>query len=171
MEDKGWSINRLHQALDGLRGSSYGSVRNYWHGRAEPSLEFLMAAAEAMGVSESWLAHGQGHMTDAREEVAGLSFEAIEESKREEAAAFYSDLLRAMRAPVDYHPRHWMPLLAEARRRLHTDARTLGKALSGPLDALGINAGQMREDAFNDYITAMVPALLLLAPYRPEEEV
>jgi transcriptional regulator with XRE-family HTH domain len=62
-------MRSLHLELhaEKVRGSSYASVHGYLNGRAEPPLEFLLAAAGALDVSPSWLvqAVGQPTQTDA----------------------------------------------------------------------------------------------------------
>lgn len=169
-EESDCSRNGLAKAMQDVRGSSYGSIRNYLAGRSEPPVEFLLAAAEHLGVDANWLAFGTDHPTKEHEEVAGLTAASIEEWGREEAVKLHNGVLQAMDAPSDYHPRHWIGPLAEVRRRLGVDAKRLGRALLGPLDALDIEPGHMSEDDFNDFITAMAPVLLALAPYAPEEE-
>jgi hypothetical protein len=63
----------------------------------------------------------------------------------------------------------WYAPLAEAARRLRIDAGAAGRALRGPLDALGIAAADLSDDALADYIVAMIPALLMLAAHRQED--
>lgn len=65
------SIRSLHLELhaDQVRGSSYASVHGYVSGRADPPLEFLLAAADALDVNPAWLVQGVGQPT--RMEAAG----------------------------------------------------------------------------------------------------
>ena len=66
---------------------------------------------------------------------------------------------------AEYIP-HWVPPLAEVRRRrwgFDNDDADIGRALRGPLDALGIDAAEMHDTTISDYITAMTPILLTLA--------
>lgn len=63
------SVRGLHASLPGgLRGGSYGSVRNYLAGRTEPPLEFLLEAAEILEVSVEWL-RGETDHPDPRAET------------------------------------------------------------------------------------------------------
>jgi hypothetical protein len=76
------------------------------------------------------------------------------------------------------HVPHWVAPLAEVQRRYkepELNPESIGSALRGPLDALGIDissglAPEFRvRDWLNDYITAMTPVLLSLAAApRPE---
>jgi hypothetical protein len=47
--------------------------------------------------------------------------------------------------------------------------RRVGKALRGPLEAVGVDAAQMPEEALGDYLSAMVPALFALAAERSRQ--
>lgn len=82
---RNWSINLLHKTLDarGVRGSSYGSVRNYLSGKSEPPLEFLLAAAEALQVNANYLAYGKEHLTKARAKAAQVAEDAESGLKEE----------------------------------------------------------------------------------------
>ncbi len=113
MDHSGWSINRLrkHLKAQGVRGSSYGSVRNYL-GRtqtpSEPPLEFLLAAAEAMGVNPEYLAHGKEHLTAAHEASAAVAEAAqpdVEDWKTTLAENLRDAVLRELRAErPEIHP-------------------------------------------------------------------
>ena len=45
-------------ALTGIRGATYPAIRRYLDDRTEPSLSFIKAAAQLLGVSFPWLATG-----------------------------------------------------------------------------------------------------------------
>lgn len=68
------------------------------------------------------------------------------------------------------HIPHWVPLVAEARRRLNVDPVAIGEALRGPLDALDVDANAMTREELADYISAMIPVLLTLDPHHEEED-
>jgi transcriptional regulator with XRE-family HTH domain len=58
-------MRSLHLELhaEKVRGSSYASVHGYMNGRADPPLEFLLAAAEALDVNPAWLVQAVGQPT------------------------------------------------------------------------------------------------------------
>lgn len=154
------------------RGSTRAMVHRYLSGATPPS-DFIAAAADVLALNPEWLAFDKGHPTAGHDEVAGIAAEVIEESKRAEAGDMHAAVLRAMRAPVDYHPRYWTASVAEILRRADAgpftpqlEAKHIGRALRAPLQAFGIEADRMGEDAFNDYVTAMVPVLLTIAAER-----
>ena len=62
-----WLSVRLRD--HGIRGSGYASVRTYVRGEVRPGLEFIRAAADALGVREAWLERGEGDMTSSAEEL------------------------------------------------------------------------------------------------------
>ena len=65
------TARELHRRLQArsVRGSSRNMVQAYVAGSANPSLEFLGAAARELDVRLSWLATGEGMMTDAEQEM------------------------------------------------------------------------------------------------------
>lgn len=67
LQDSRKSIRWLHRTLknDGVRGASYASVHSYLKARTEPPLDFLTAAAKALGVRPEWLIAGEGAPTRA----------------------------------------------------------------------------------------------------------
>lgn len=91
----GLSINQLHKLLqaDGVRGSSYGSVRNYETGRSEPPLEFIIGAARLLNVNQRWLATG---------ETAIDALELHREADREAEAARLQARLRPMKQDEEW---------------------------------------------------------------------
>ena len=65
--EPGRSIMGFHRILaeQKVRGSSYAMIHHYLRGEWEPSLEFLVAAADVLGVRWEWLTRGQGAQTAA----------------------------------------------------------------------------------------------------------
>ncbi len=63
LEHSGRSIRSLHLELHalGIKGSSYSTVYSYMK-NTKPSLEFIEAAAKALGVHLEWLRYGKGRM-------------------------------------------------------------------------------------------------------------
>jgi len=84
----------------------------------------------------------------------------------QEEAAFW---ITQMSGNVDFLVvPHWVPLVAEVRRRLGVGPVTIGRALLGVLEGLGLDPaegvsdwGQIRP-WLSDYIVGMVPVLLAL---------
>ncbi|HZD06066.1 MAG TPA: helix-turn-helix transcriptional regulator, partial [Longimicrobiales bacterium] len=73
LEEKGWTYKefqqRVREAAQGARGTSYGSVWSYVNGEvAEPRPRVLQAMADVLGLSTDWLVSGAGPRT--RKEAA-----------------------------------------------------------------------------------------------------
>jgi transcriptional regulator with XRE-family HTH domain len=52
-------------------GTSYPAVHRYLKGEVTPSIEFLTAAAQLLGVREAWLMTGQGQSTEEEDRAGG----------------------------------------------------------------------------------------------------
>lgn len=160
---------------------SYEAVRNYHSGRDAP-VSYLTAVAKAFGFRLEWLASGEGPRTEeeARSIAGSAALSAtIAEDAKEALVDLHSTVLRAIRAPVDYHPRHWGPSLAAVLRRANDappfPARTeirpehIGRALGAALEAIGVDPSRTTHEWMDDYITAMAPVLLMLAAERQRQ--
>ncbi len=68
----GRSISSFHRILAERQvpGSSYAMVHRYLRGQWKPSLGFLEAAAEVLGVRKEWLTYGEGPRTAAEAAMA-----------------------------------------------------------------------------------------------------
>ena len=108
LKRKGKSITWLQKAIKGKsdRGKSYASVHAYTTGhtskdeplRTEPPLEFLRAAAGALGVPEAWLITGYG----PRDLTQGILEQQWEDRRQQDAPwSLWVDPER--RDAVDYH--------------------------------------------------------------------
>lgn len=171
------------EAFPALRGTSYGSVRNY-AGNAvhSPRLDLLRAMASVLNVRADFLAYGSGAMTDTeereRKQAAGLGtvhdrehdlWRHAFETKRAVLVGLgidWAEIVRTRRDSIEIP--YWVAPVAEAARRLGAEPERIGWALRGPLYALGRAAGDMSDAALADYITATMPVLILLASQRKE---
>ena len=67
LDRQGMSIRELHRSLESTKvpGRSYPQIHRYLKGDPEPPLKFTRAVAAILGVRASWLALGDGEMTEA----------------------------------------------------------------------------------------------------------
>ena len=206
-ESAGRSIRSLQQELHaaGVSGSSYANVHAYLSGRTQPPVEFIDAAAKALCHNPEWLAFGGNReRTEGHAEVSRISSEAIEQAEGspewKRALQLKLGVLEGLGIPAPdlspvpaddtvrvmdawatatnvSHIPHWVPPLAELRRRLGIEPKEIGLALRGPLHALGIDPMQGVDSTHRtlpwlaDYITAMTPVLLTLtSPLEHKED-
>jgi predicted TIM-barrel fold metal-dependent hydrolase len=74
IEARGLSVKAFQERMQarGVKGGTYASVHSYVKGDAEPSLDFIVAAAEELGVLPAWLAFDIPPRTELeREATAG----------------------------------------------------------------------------------------------------
>lgn len=177
--EAGLSIREFHKRMDGRApGSSYPNIHRYLSDGAEPTLEFLRAAAEVLGVRYQWLAVGQGAPTEAGERdnsaARGVAHAALPAD-----GGWRSTALSIKRAVLgegsdDFIP-YWVAPLADVwiLRNLDyagpADFETLGEVLRGPLAPLGMKPEEMSPGAFNDYVMTMIPVLFGLTARRDSE--
>lgn len=176
-----WFQGELEAA--GVGGSKYSNVQRYvaGKGKSAPPLEWIEGAARTLGVRAAWLAFEDGAMTAAEEAQWA---EAADASRA--AAPAVEDLLaprlrRRVLEGIGLPPwdvergaslvPSWVAPLAEVWLRLvgaeapHPEA-AIGRALRGPIEALGIDVEELEAPELADYVLAMVPALLVLADER-----
>lgn len=69
----------LQESYPGLRGVSYGGVRQYVEGRVEnPRVELLRAIARTLNVREAWLLYEDGAMTEGEDAAERIAEEQAE---------------------------------------------------------------------------------------------
>jgi hypothetical protein len=168
----------LHKRLErrGVRGSSWGSIRNYFEGDAQPTLDVLLAMADELGVRLQWLAYDDGEMT-AELEAAADRHRRLSESADSglpdevRAQAAHRDAVLAGLGQVDPRLQHERAALAlysamETYKpeelwgegwpdRVRRHAVRTGQALLAPLEPLGIDAKTMTHEAWTDYVLGM----------------
>lgn len=66
-EGKSKGIGLLISRIEGTTGATYPSIGGYLKDRVTPPIEFIAAAAKALGVRAEWLAFGIGEPTDLLE--------------------------------------------------------------------------------------------------------
>jgi hypothetical protein len=72
MDRKSVSTRSLRDELKakGVKGATLPSISSYLSNRATPPVEFIHAAAAALGVRAAWLAFGDGQITEPEDRVA-----------------------------------------------------------------------------------------------------
>lgn len=183
------SVRRLQRKLageyPGLRGTTYGGVRQYAEGKVlNPRMELLRAIAEVLEVRGDWLAFGTGEMTrdqqEAREaaDAAGPGLDAfnqqldraLREGLRaglpglEDVGLAYGRLSRAVAILTlwrdDTTAEHPLP------HGFGELARRVARAVAGPAEALDVDFVEMARRsprAAEAYISAIDLALQALA--------
>jgi transcriptional regulator with XRE-family HTH domain len=164
------TITSLQEAMEdrGLSGVSYPNVHAYVKGKTMPSIEFLAAAAEDLDVSFEYLALGRGSI-DEPEAIVERANERIERHEQE-----ILDALRESFRPLRKHVagtaltaayKTWSHVLAvNAAKHGNSgdfveNARRVGEAMQAPLDALGINDGDLSLWGLDVYTTLLAQAL------------
>jgi hypothetical protein len=177
-----WAINRmppegrrrgvalLIHKLDGVRGATYPSINAYLSNETDPPLEFLDAAAPALGVDKAWLAFGPPHQPTGAHAKAATATEAVSVPDFRDTLA--PGLVRAVLMGVGFpavgevtHIPAWAAPLAELWAELPEEHYTnIVGALAGPLRAYGIDVEALDGPwQLRDYILAMTPVLFQLA--------
>ena len=174
--DDGWSKE------DGR--VSYEAVRNYHYDRDAPASYLARVAKVFEGVRLEYLVSGDGPMTKeeeltkeeaTRETLASLGpWPSI---AHQEGYELYTrvlkvrdEILRELTPGPTFATARYMPVWAapamEACRRLHVSGTELGRALKGPLEALGLRPNGA---AIDGYILGMIPLLLALEPGQEDK--
>jgi hypothetical protein len=169
--DPKWSMNRLARELRarGIRGSSYGSIRNYVVGNSEPPLEVLFAAAELLGVRREYLAEGQPPIIEAARGLQGKKEPARGARAGLRLVTNIQDRLPELPYPASRDVYHivsgWWSYAVETGslenriegRRSFREA--LGDAVAGPLESLGIDPAELPRAELEEYALAIAAAL------------
>ena len=192
------SIRSLQQALHDKRvpvpGSSYANVHAYFRGRTKPTLEFIEAAAEELGVNLEWLAFGKGAMTERDQREAKAAAALLEREDEREGSLFTEwmlaelddlDLLdTSVHLALMTLTQRWFTAMERSGRELESEDEVKAYLLStwaflwAPLTAWGRWIDRdvtMDQGSLNDYMTAMLHAvnlsLQVVAPpgLTPEE--
>jgi transcriptional regulator with XRE-family HTH domain len=157
------------------RGGSYGSLVRYLKDEgARPGLDFIYAAADALGVRREWLLDGQGEMTEA-EQVAAAVLEA-DEGRKKGMTVFplgaTPDLPRFgemtdrgkgyVRQLWSWYAYASSEGVVGAPATAQETAAAITEALAGPLKALGIDPGQLHIMDFEHYVAGLAGQLTLI---------
>ena len=150
------SIRSFHKELEGrkVKGGSYPQVHRYLADKSTPSIAFLTAASEVLRVRRQWLLTGEGGMTpvvrvDTPLWLSGAALEATDRWVDEvmaipelgDAAGNYAE---------DWH--------AFISRLAHVPQVAMYPPGHGP-----------SEDAFSDYVLALISAMNVLVRDRQRE--
>ena len=162
-----------------LEGTSLSSIQAYVKGRVTPSIAFLRAAAHVLDVRETWLISGDGQPTEGdaiamgpaasglvtalrrRQQQIERAMEAGAKAKLPLREVFgdsprpgYAVLLRLWRLRcAQVWPR-------EERLRKEIDiARQIGRASVASLRAMGVDPGDLSDEALEDHLLAVAPIL------------
>lgn len=192
LEEKGWTYKefqqRVREASDGARGTSYGSVWSYVNGEvAEPRPRVLRAMADVLGLSVDWLVSGAGPRTrgEAARRALGPS------PSDDEGHGHLGTLVRAMEMARSRLPAPEREVLA---RRDHVvenlvadllesggrGLETYGEGevaeafvlvawlLSLPARVMGVDERGPRPGGGEEYVLAMATALRIAMPPSPD---
>ncbi|CAN5872093.1 hypothetical protein BH11GEM2_BH11GEM2_06660 [soil metagenome] len=152
----------------------------YLAGTSQLQTEAHAPSSVAVGMSGG-NANALEHEEERREDVHRMLYFILEAVGIPQAPVDV-ELWRSGNAQLPY----WTAALAELRRRvwwnymvrldreqMHEDRfqaeAWIGKAIRSPLLALGLDPARMDDDAFADYVTALMPALLRAADAMKED--
>lgn len=177
-ERAGRSIRSLQKELEKQKvpGSSYANVYAYMSGKTTPSLDFLAATAEALNVRVAWLAFDEGPMTDtdAVTEPATRRATEVEAEIEDALVAAFPAIERISKGsgavPVWNAWSHVYDATAMRDERggdLVKTATKVGRAMQAPLDALGIEAGDLSLWQLEAY-TALIGQAIQVATAHPK---
>lgn len=164
----------LSGRLEGAKtGATYRSVLNYMNGVETPSVEWIDAAADLLGVRRAWLAFEEGARTEEEELAKSLTVGR----DLPEAAGALRIILQAI--PLDRVPHDFLALFsqllvpftlaswerADRRGERRPDPEEISRALADMFfDPLRYWYGEVRPQRFVEYATAMAAALRLAIP-------
>jgi hypothetical protein len=168
LDDNGRTIRWLSLQLAGVRGSAYASVYRYvTDPDVTPPLEFLVAAADALDRSLSWLLYGRESFSRTLHDVAG----AVTDEQRADFDARMTKLpdlqTETTRLLFQNAAARWCQDRGSYEERADKVAK-LAQMLAGPLDEFGTRA-ELEKDGRRgetDYIIAQLNALMLAMPKR-----
>ncbi len=168
--EAGRSISSFHRILAErqVQGSSYAMIHRYLRGQWKPSLRFLEAAAEVLGVRQQWLTYGEGPRNAAeaalpasRTVSVGLNAVVVTETE-----AKLLDLAGELGLAELHAVRH--RLIASCRdghqatpNEIDDLGDWLGKRVLEPLQRL---ESDLSERQGEDYVRAACHALMLAMP-------
>lgn len=174
------SIRRFQQEMRkrNVKGSSYPRIHDYLKDKITPTQEFLLAAADLMGVRASWLIDGEGETTIAEAAQERVILEERYEPVAEEVEGLiawefetFPKLPAAARALVwetfQHHNSHALSVsiwTGEPKLSHRAIARSIGNALRAPLDSLGIDLEDLPVRQIGEYVEFMCHALKMLVP-------
>ena len=175
---------RVEDSHKGLRGATYGGVRQYHAGDiTNPRLELLKAIADVLAVRWQWLAYGDGAMTEAAAEARVTPLERDPEEVQRTREAVSAALFEAMPAlrprgtfGVDAIALACVPPVAEwigknglnlvpeeeDHARYTMAGRLLGEAIAAPLRELHLDAEGWPEAVKAQYVATLMSALVPL---------
>jgi transcriptional regulator with XRE-family HTH domain len=169
----GWGCQRLQKGIwrEHQLKVSRGTLENYREGSvAKPNPTILQAAAQVLRVSADWLLYDIGKKN--------LDAEAARRAHEEEFKSFITDKMES--AFQEHFPayeglssgaksvawRTWQDVRNQSLPEAGVDpmrvASAVGKALSGPLEALGIDPWDLRGRRFDNYVISACTALQFL---------
>ena len=178
------SIRSLQQALHDKKvpvpGSSYANVHAYFKGRTRPTLEFIKAAAEELGVKPEWLAFGNGWMTEREQREAEAAAALLEREEEREGSLFNERMLEELEGLDRLDPsvhlalhalvHRWLAAMERSGRELESEDEVKAYLdltwhfLREPLRAWARWIDRdvtMDSGSLSDYMTAMLHAMNL----------
>ena len=170
--EAGRSVSSFHRILAERQvpGSSYAMVHRYLRGQWKPSLGFLEAAAEVLGVRQQWLTYGEGPHTAA--EAAMPASRTVSVSVSLDAVLVTETEAKLL----DLAGELGLAELHAVRRRLIASCRDGHQATPNEIEELGDWLGKrvleplqrlesdLSERQGEDYVRAACHALMLAMP-------
>jgi len=198
LDSAGWRVLAFRDEMKGrlqgtdVRGYTHPAIKRYLDDRAEPSLGFLRAAADVLGVRYPWLVVEQGAMTEEEEmervAVANLTAAASQlhlpgpspfegsagrpasEEIRRMLGPVLPSVITALNLPPAAGRSAWVGGLNEIGRQLPDplsgdgrEPHPVAEALRVPIHAFGVKLEAMPEEVLDQYVFGMIPGLLVLA--------
>lgn len=176
-EGRSRGIGLLISKIKGVTGATYPSIASYLEDDVKPPLEFLEAAATALGVRLAWLAFGEGEMTKAEQDLLGdetdqadgpLSADLMN-ALREGSEMFgesrldYELLLEVLRRWIRAHGPNDEPEHREVRKKAVRIWELVHKTIPAELrlSRMGVS---MPDEQWASYKVAIFQALALAVP-------
>lgn len=165
------SLSAFQQAMNdrNVPGTSIPAIYRYLRGEITPSVEFLTAAADVLGVRAAWLILGEGGMIEDQSADSYHAFGVAREMVELVFPPFGALPFMLQNAVLQVWAGHLARAVADRRfgsrfsERSPADredmGRRIGEALSGPFANLGIPTNDVDEFQMNTYILAMTQAL------------
>lgn len=157
-------------------GESYRAIMSYLSGSSYPALEWLLEAAELLGVRSGWLLTGEGYRTPEEELVGARITEAAQRALEALRAVVADGLGRddinadTMRDLIELTRSY------AARRVGRADDPAavysgVARAIVAPLAELGVSPAELPPDTFGHYlrVTAEILRVAVAEAGRPEQ--
>ncbi|MEX1258202.1 MAG: hypothetical protein WEG36_11345 [Gemmatimonadota bacterium] len=173
----------MHDQYEGLRGTSYGGIRQYAEDKVRsPRIELLRAIADVLGIRWEWLAFNEGKMTEKEQQISDLVEDGVARDADVEAAEGLEEAIAgvregfgegaerlldtAVRRAVILHS--WQCLTSTVSDASDTTNRALacrlGEVLAAAPRIFGVDLDSLPDDSLTDYAVMATSAVRHLYP-------